>query len=1067
MVPRLARTVLLLASFILALGGVRAARADSFVNFESGHVRPLALSFDGSHLFAVNTPDNRLEVFAVGAGTLTRVGEVQVGLEPVAVAARTATEVWVVNHLSDSVSVVDVSNPAQPRVKATLLVGDEPRDIVFGRADRSRSFITCAHRGQNRPGNPQLTTPGVGRADVWVHDATTLGFVTIVTLFGDTPRALAVDPSGSPVYAAVFHSGNQTTTINQRTVTAAGGVPPFPVGSTPGAPDTGLIVKFDPATNRWEDERGAAGPDWSASVPFSLPDEDVFVIDANAATPALAAPPNAVTGVGTVLFSMAVRPDNGKLYVANTDARNNVRFEDIIGVTGHIAESRLTVVSGTTPNPIHLNPHIDYSVSTGPAAEVEQSLAFPVSVAFSADGHTVFVAALGSGKVGRFDSDGLEAGTVIGNEIQIPVGGGPSGLALDEANHQLFVMNRFDETISIVDTDTNTQQSAVPLRYDPEPPAVKNGRHFLYDAKNTSGHGDSACASCHIFGDFDSLAWDLGSPFGAIVPNPNPFVANGPGNPFHPLKGPMTTQSLRGMANAGPMHWRGDRTGGTTGGDPLDETLAFKAFNPAFQSLLGHATQLSDADMQAFTDFVLTIAYPPNPNRSLDGVLTTQEANGQSFFLNTVTDGRVCNGCHTLPLGTAGLSSFEGETQEFKVPHLRNLYQKVGMFGVPSGIPGIPATGNLGPQVRGFGMLHDGSIATVFNFLQSNVFNNFTNALRRAVEAFLLGLDTGLRPVVGQQTTLTPSNQGDTAVTGRIDFLVVRAGLGDCDLVVKGRIGGFERGWLYDGAIDAFHSDRAAEPPLALATLEQLATTATQELTFTCVPPGSGTRIAIDRDEDGALDQDERDGGSDPADPSSLPPPAPAAIRSASFKLRDDNTPPINLERRTVSFKSAPYKGAPSGVVLPLGGSSGDPTAAGPTGGAVLTVYNSNGSGEKVVVSLPASNWSMTGSAASPTGYKYKDSKRLLGPISSATLTGSGRLSISGKGAAWLYTLDEPAQVRMALRLTLGSQPPMCAEAPAQATGNPPSTANHDEVDKFDGQPNSPGPVVCPPVPGA
>ena len=25
----------------------------------------------------------------------------------------------------------------------------------------------------------------------------------------------------------------------------------------------------------------------------------------------------------------------------------------------------------------------------------------------------------------------------------------------------------------------------------------------------------------------------------------------------------MTTQSLRGMANHGPMHWRGDRTGGT------------------------------------------------------------------------------------------------------------------------------------------------------------------------------------------------------------------------------------------------------------------------------------------------------------------------------------------------------------------------------------------------------------------------------------------------------------------------------------------------------------------------
>ena len=78
-----------------------------------------------------------------------------VGLEPVAVAARTNTEVWVVNHLSDSVSIVDVG-ATPPRVVRTLLVGDEPRDIVFaGRPRRrhfTRAFITTAHRGQNRPG---------------------------------------------------------------------------------------------------------------------------------------------------------------------------------------------------------------------------------------------------------------------------------------------------------------------------------------------------------------------------------------------------------------------------------------------------------------------------------------------------------------------------------------------------------------------------------------------------------------------------------------------------------------------------------------------------------------------------------------------------------------------------------------------------------------------------------------------------------------------------------------------------------------------------------------------------
>jgi hypothetical protein len=71
-----------------------ASSTPSFTLFESGHVRPLALSPNKSLLFAVNTPDNRLEVFHVGNQGLTHRFSVPVGLEPVAVAARSNTEVW-------------------------------------------------------------------------------------------------------------------------------------------------------------------------------------------------------------------------------------------------------------------------------------------------------------------------------------------------------------------------------------------------------------------------------------------------------------------------------------------------------------------------------------------------------------------------------------------------------------------------------------------------------------------------------------------------------------------------------------------------------------------------------------------------------------------------------------------------------------------------------------------------------------------------------------------------------------------------------------------------------------
>src|SRR5437867_3005743 len=160
-------------AWILVLLAVVPAAA-GFVTFESGQVRPLALSPDGTHLFAVDTPDDSLEIFTVGSGTLTHVDSVTVGLEPVAVAARTDSEVWVVNHLSDSVSIVDVGS-SPPRVTRTLEVGDEPRDIVFAGPGGNRAFITCAHRGQNSPVPlSDLTTPGVGRADVWVFNAVNL-----------------------------------------------------------------------------------------------------------------------------------------------------------------------------------------------------------------------------------------------------------------------------------------------------------------------------------------------------------------------------------------------------------------------------------------------------------------------------------------------------------------------------------------------------------------------------------------------------------------------------------------------------------------------------------------------------------------------------------------------------------------------------------------------------------------------------------------------------------------------------------------------------------------------------
>ncbi|MFY9820468.1 MAG: hypothetical protein WAM82_03750, partial [Thermoanaerobaculia bacterium] len=84
---------------------------------------------------------------------------------------------------------------------------------------------------------------------------------------------------------------------------------------------------------------------------------------------------------------------------------------------------------------------------------------------------------------------------------------------------------------------------------------------------------------------------------------------------------------------------------------------------------------------------------------------------------------------------------------------------------------------------------------------------------------------------------------------------------GECDLVVKGESNHGEKGYLYDVAADRFIGNRRSDAPLSDANLRQRALQDGGELTYTCVPPGSGVRIGIDRNEDGVLDGDEEDRG--------------------------------------------------------------------------------------------------------------------------------------------------------------------------------------------------------------
>ncbi len=757
---------------------------------------------DGTRLLAVNTPNGTLSVFYVAGNALALMAEIPVGLEPVSVSARNDNEAWVVNWLSDSVSVVDLS---RFKVSRSFDVGDEPTDVVFAGQQKELAFICVS-----------------GLNAVKVFDpATPATSPQVIAINGKQPRALARDAAGTRVFVSIFESGNQTTIISEAQVTANGGPPPpspAMAAGLPAAPKVSLIVKWN--GSGWADETG--NTKWTPLIPYTLADIDLVVIDAQSPTPAVS---TLVRSVGTHIGNAVFDPANNRLLVANDEARNLVRFEP--NLRGHFLSTRLDSISlGGPPNVIasDLNLHIDLNNPSGSDAERALSLAMPGDLVRAADG-TLYLAATSSAKVGVINSQGA-----VTSRIQ--VGQGPTGLALNESRNLLYVLNRFDESISTVDLATRTQIATSAVGFNPEPDTVRNGRRFLYDT-SVSAHGDVSCASCHQNGHRDGLAWDLGDPQGQMA-----LFGR-----FHPMKGPMTTQSLRGIIGTEPLHWRGDRN-----------TLS--DFNQAFPSLLGSSRLLTSTEMSAFTAFVQTLTYPPNPNENLDRTLpnpaTGPNATRGKDLFNTTPFDKVainCNVCHNsfnFGTGTSRLiiPAVElGTSQDFKAPQLRGMYQKIGMVNAP------------GEQISGFGFIHDGSTDSLFSFLHNPVFTFQNDTQRQDIEQFMLTFDTGTAPAVGLQVTVNGSNKGTPAVTDRVNLLMAQATFPqNCDLVVRGIFNGSSRSFLFSGG--QFLTDRQGEAAVTLQTLLQAADDGA-ELTFMGVPVGAGRRSSIDRELNGTLDGDQ------------------------------------------------------------------------------------------------------------------------------------------------------------------------------------------------------------------
>ena len=847
---------------------------NSFTNFESAHVHPIEMTPDGTRLLAVNTANNSLEVFTLGTAGMVHFATIPVGLDPVTVRARTSNEAWVVNTVSDEISIVDLTLKATIRSLATE---NEPADVVF---TATKAYVSCAER-----------------ESIQVFDLANLGNApTEVLLKGEQPRSLAVSADGSTVYCAFFESGNRTTVVPGNSFVAAGICSPqggctiipndvtsaagplagasFPAGAVPNAgasfnpplnagnpastESKSLIVRKN-AAGQWMDDNnrnwtnivsGGAGVRMNG---WDMPDRDVAMI---------ATSNNAVTyksTLGNILMSMSLRPGTGEVFVVGTDATNEIRFEpNLKGKFLRVNVSRFAPPAGTA-TVTDLNPHINYNTHTSAPAVRKQSIGDPRGIAWRSDGSKAYITGMGSNNVITITATGSRT---VPDPIE--VGEGPTGIVIDEARGRAYVINKFGASISTIDLTTDKEISRTGY-FDPTPMVIKTGRKHLYNTQTGSGHGHISCASCHVDARWDRLAWDLGDPAGAM--------SQVDGKNFHPLKGVKTTQFLidiigRGRGN---LHWRGDKDG-------------FQDFAGAFQNLQGADAPLDVVSMQEFSDFLAACWYVPNPYRAYK-----PESQSSTIRLGT---GRVrgsgtsfqaiqptvplfvaininCVPCHNAQTGRGDLAGngavaggVAANTTGFVLNRnmasdLRTVYRKIGFYY------------NSTESTSGFGLLSDGVMETWLNQSGTGTYlgdyqpellswsggvnaANCSACFNTTNFPFSTSVVNDAMPAVGLRHTINGSIGTTTQINVLKDLADTRAT--EYGMVVKGLFGSPAelRGFYYLGS-DSYQSDLAGQT-YTHAQLIASAQAGGKPLTWTLVHPSTKIRHGVDRDMDGVFD---------------------------------------------------------------------------------------------------------------------------------------------------------------------------------------------------------------------
>jgi YVTN family beta-propeller protein len=354
------------------------------------------------------------------------------------------------------------------------------------------------------------------------------------------------------------------------------------------------------------------------------------------------------------VFHVALSPD-GKLGVAaQIHPKNLVPLSHV--EHGWAFVDTLTVFGADVGRPVEV-----------PLDQLDRYFAMPFAVAIAPDQSRIYVTHSGSDCVTVIDTRRLlnfirahpkpfaEDLSASANYVlaRIAVGKNPRGVVLSPDGSQLYVANRLDDTISVIDTRASRAVRTLRLAGPQATTALRRGEQTFYSAKY-SFQGQFSCSNCHIDSTFDGLQWDL---------EPDGFGQDIVDN--------RLLEDLRGTE---PFKWNG--------GNP---TIPVEC-GPRTEMYFWRSQQYDDLTLADLALYIRHLPLRPNRWRPADGQLTAAQERGKAIFYRDadklgqpIAPANRCATCHSGRKGTdqksfdVGTGKPTDRSSVFDTPQLMNI----------------------------------------------------------------------------------------------------------------------------------------------------------------------------------------------------------------------------------------------------------------------------------------------------------------------------------------------------------------------------------------------------------